>query len=166
MLVLCLSCCEKEVAYCCLANTTCLLIYKEHPPCCSRRPQKLNMAKSSDVPMSTNGIDSQDAIAHISKKKHFEEVGTTLKNVPAYTPRRLRVITIGAGFSGLTLAHKFQHQHPELRDMVDHTIYESRNELGGTWLVNTYPGVVCDVPSHIYVSESRPIYFKCLITQR
>lgn len=116
------------------------------------------MAKSSDVPMSTNGIESQDAIAYIGEKKHFEEVGTTLKNAPAYTPRRLRVITIGAGFSGLTLAHKFQHQHPELQGIVDHTIYESRNELGGTWLVNTYPGVVCDVPSHIYVRDPRPIY--------
>ncbi|GAM38806.1 hypothetical protein TCE0_033r09844 [Talaromyces pinophilus] len=114
------------------------------------------MAKSSDVPMSTNGIESQYATAHIGEKKHFEGVGTTLKNAPAYTPRRLRVITIGAGFSGLTLAHKFQHQHPELQGIVDHTIYESRNELGGTWLVNTYPGVVCDVPSHIYAFPFDP----------
>jgi hypothetical protein len=119
---------------------------------------KLSMVGSSDVPISTNGITSLDATAHIGEKKHVEEVGTTLNNVPAYTPRRLRVVTIGAGYSGLTLAHKFQHQHPELQDIIDHTIYESRSELGGTWLVNTYPGVVCDVPSHIYVSDSPTIY--------
>ena len=28
----------------------------------------------------------------------------------AFTPRKLRVVTIGAGFSGLLMAHKFQHR--------------------------------------------------------
>ena len=70
----------------------------------------------------------------------------------ALNPRKLRIITIGAGFSGLLIAHKFQHRFPELQDFVEHTIFEGRNDLGGTWLVNTYPGVQCDVPSHIYVS--------------
>ena len=70
----------------------------------------------------------------------------------ALNPRKLRIITIGAGFSGLLIAHKFQHRFPELQDFVEHTIFEGRNDLGGTWLVNTYPGVHCDVPSHIYVS--------------
>lgn len=42
----------------------------------------------------------------------------------AYTPRKLRVITIGAGFSGLVLAQKFQHRFPEMQDIVDHTMYE------------------------------------------
>ena len=70
----------------------------------------------------------------------------------ALNPRKLRIITIGAGFSGLLVAHKFQHRFPELQDFVEHTIFEGRSDLGGTWLVNTYPGVQCDVPSHIYVS--------------
>lgn len=78
-----------------------------------------------------------------------------LNNEPGYTPtRKLRVITIGAGYSGLTLAHKFQHQHPEMQDLIEHVIFESRDDVGGTWLVNTYPGVICDVPSHIYVRQS------------
>ena len=70
----------------------------------------------------------------------------------AYTPRKIRVITIGAGFSGLLIAHKFQHRFPELQEIVDHKIFEARKDIGGTWLVNTYPGVQCDVPAHIYVS--------------
>lgn len=70
----------------------------------------------------------------------------------AFTPRKIRVITIGAGFSGLMVAHKFQHAHPELQDIIEHKIFEARHDIGGTWLVNTYPGVQCDVPSHIYVS--------------
>jgi cation diffusion facilitator CzcD-associated flavoprotein CzcO len=76
---------------------------------------------------------------------------------PAYTPRKLRVVTIGAGYSGLTMAHKIQHQFPDLQDFIDHTIFEANNGVGGTWKVNTYPGVQCDVPSHIYVSHGHAL---------
>lgn len=71
----------------------------------------------------------------------------------AFTPtKKLRVVTIGAGFSGLILAHKLQHEHVnEMQDLVDHVIYESKDVVGGTWFNNTYPGVQCDVPSVIYV---------------
>jgi Predicted flavoprotein involved in K+ transport len=81
----------------------------------------------------------------------FKEHSVPFYDQYALNPRRLRIITIGAGFSGLVLAHKFQHAYPELQDFVDHTIFEGRSDIGGTWLVNTYPGVQCDVPSHIYV---------------
>lgn len=74
----------------------------------------------------------------------------------AFTPRKIRAITVGAGFSGLLMAHKFQHKYPEMRNIVEHKIFEARHDIGGTWLVNTYPGVQCDVPSHIYVSNSPP----------
>lgn len=82
----------------------------------------------------------------------LKEHSVPFYNQYALNPRKLRIITIGAGFSGLVLAHKFQHAYPELQDFVDHTIFEGRSDIGGTWLVNTYPGVQCDVPSHIYVS--------------
>ena len=81
-----------------------------------------------------------------------ESYAVPLNDQLAFTPRRLRVITVGAGFSGLLVAHKFQHRFPEMDAIIDHTIYEKRHEVGGTWLVNTYPGVQCAVPSHIYVS--------------
>ena len=29
-------------------------------------------------------------------------------------------------------------------------IYEKADRLGGTWRENSYPGVACDVPSHLY----------------
>lgn len=51
----------------------------------------------------------------------------------AYTPRKLKVFTIGAGFSGLLMAHKFQHRFPEMQDIVDHTLFEAHHEVGGTW---------------------------------
>lgn len=69
----------------------------------------------------------------------------------AYQPRKVKVFTIGAGFSGLIMAHKFQHRFPDMHDIVEHTIFEARSDVGGTWLVNNYPGVQCDVPAHIYV---------------
>lgn len=117
-----------------------------------------------------NGIDiaadtTPDLSAHAGDAQHLEDVSTDLKDLPAYTSRKLRVVTIGAGYSGLTLAHKFQHQHSDLSDVIDHTIYEVRSELGGTWLVNTYPGVVCDVPSHIYVRSSKAKELKEYIYQ-
>jgi cation diffusion facilitator CzcD-associated flavoprotein CzcO len=71
---------------------------------------------------------------------------------PAYSNRRLRIVTIGAGFSGLVLAQKIQHEFPDLQTFIDHTIFELQDDVGGTWKVNTYPGIQCDVPAHIYVS--------------
>lgn len=32
----------------------------------------------------------------------------------------------------------------------DVTVYEKADRIGGTWRENTYPGVACDVPSHLY----------------
>ena len=97
----------------------------------------------------SNGYDTNGVSKDQVDKHKF-----TLNNEYAYTPRKLRVITIGAGFSGLLMAHKFQHRFPEMQNYIEHTIFERHNELGGTWLVNTYPGVQCDVPSHIYVSTT------------
>jgi cation diffusion facilitator CzcD-associated flavoprotein CzcO len=74
----------------------------------------------------------------------------------AYTQRKLKVFTIGAGFSGLLMAHKFQHRFPEMQDTIEHTLYEAHHEVGGTWLVNNYPGVQCDVPAHIYAFPFDP----------
>ena len=100
----------------------------------------------------TNGVPPPSA--HINNTQHMAEVSIPLNNVFAFTPaKKLKVITIGAGYSGLTPAPKLQYQHPEMLDLIDHTIFEARGDIGGTWLVNTYPGVICDVPSHIYVSD-------------
>jgi hypothetical protein len=92
-----------------------------------------------------------------TSKSYYDTTSINQYSIPmneqlAFTPRKLRVITVGAGFSGLMMAHKFQHRFPDMDKIVQHTIFEKRSDVGGTWLVNTYPGVQCDVPSHIYVS--------------
>ena len=78
---------------------------------------------------------------------------------PFGTPtRRLRIVTIGAAVAGMGFAYKLQHEHKLTEEgvdgrespLVEHTIYEANEDIGGTWLVNTYPGVACDVPAHVY----------------
>jgi cation diffusion facilitator CzcD-associated flavoprotein CzcO len=70
-------------------------------------------------------------------------------NTTLRTPRKIRVICIGAGLAGLTLAYKIQHE-AQIEDFVDLAIYERQADVGGTWLANRYPGLTCDVPIHVY----------------
>jgi hypothetical protein len=111
----------------------------------------------ADVP-STNGLNgrpSTDELRRIVSETLTNDTPTDdpfkLSSQNAYAPRKVKVITIGAGFSGLLIAHKLQHRFPEMRDIVEHKIFEMRSDVGGTWLANHYPGVQCDVPAHIYV---------------
>jgi hypothetical protein len=46
--------------------------------------------------------------------------------------KRVKVISIGCGFSGLTLAQKIQHKY-KLDHIIEHVIYEKNSEIGGTW---------------------------------
>lgn len=57
----------------------------------------------------------------------------------AFTPRKLRVVCIGAGFSGLILAYKLKHERP--LDYLDFVVYEKNPEVAGAWWENVYPGV-------------------------
>ncbi|KAL2007466.1 hypothetical protein VTN00DRAFT_8904 [Thermoascus crustaceus] len=78
-----------------------------------------------------------------------------LKDEPAYSRRKLKIICVGAGYSGLTLAHKIKHEL-KLEDVIDFVIYEKNPEVGGTWFENRYPGVACDVPAHAYTFLFEP----------
>ncbi|KAF2661447.1 FAD/NAD(P)-binding domain-containing protein [Lophiostoma macrostomum CBS 122681] len=72
-----------------------------------------------------------------------------------YHPRKLRMVTIGGGISAMNLAHMLMHEK-KMDDVVEHVIYEANEVLGGTWWVNKYPGVACDVPAHIYTFPFEP----------
>jgi len=74
------------------------------------------------------------------------------RNQSAATQRRdLRIAIIGAGMSGILSA--IQLVEAGLDELV---IYEKADRLGGTWRENTYPGVACDVPSHLYCYSFEP----------
>jgi cation diffusion facilitator CzcD-associated flavoprotein CzcO len=65
--------------------------------------------------------------------------------------RRPRVVVIGAGMAGILSAIKLKEAG--LDDLV---VYEKDDGLGGTWRANTYPGIACDVPSHLYSYSFHP----------
>jgi cation diffusion facilitator CzcD-associated flavoprotein CzcO len=54
-------------------------------------------------------------------------------------------VVIGAGMAGILSAIKLQEA-----GYSDFTVYEKGDSVGGTWRENTYPGLSCDVPSHLY----------------
>ena len=57
----------------------------------------------------------------------------------------MRIAIIGSGASGIAAAYY-------LIDcgITDVTLFEKADQMGGTWRDNRYPGVACDVPSHLY----------------
>ncbi|MEQ8177762.1 MAG: NAD(P)/FAD-dependent oxidoreductase [Amphiplicatus sp.] len=62
-----------------------------------------------------------------------------------------RVAILGAGFSGMGMAIALKR-----RGLDNFAIYEKADEVGGTWRENIYPGVACDVPSHLYSFSYEP----------
>jgi cation diffusion facilitator CzcD-associated flavoprotein CzcO len=63
----------------------------------------------------------------------------------------LHVVIVGAGFSGLSVASRLRDFGEE-----DFLVLERGESVGGVWRDNTYPGVVCDVPSHLYSLSFAP----------
>jgi cation diffusion facilitator CzcD-associated flavoprotein CzcO len=64
-----------------------------------------------------------------------------------------RIAIIGAGFGGLGMLHALK-----TAGFSDVTVYEKRDDLGGVWRDNVYPGAACDVPSHLYSFSFAPGY--------
>lgn len=63
---------------------------------------------------------------------------TTRMHAPIHTEKRIRVICIGAGASGLLVAYKLQ-KHFQNYSL---TLYEKNEAVAGTWWENRYPGYV------------------------
>ena len=58
--------------------------------------------------------------------------------------RKIDVVVVGAGFSGLYLLHRLRSSG------FSAVVYEKADQLGGTWHWNRYPGARCDIPSLQY----------------
>ncbi|MGE0824573.1 MAG: flavin-containing monooxygenase [Candidatus Binatia bacterium] len=63
----------------------------------------------------------------------------------------LRIVIIGAGMAGILSAIKLREA-----GYTNFIIYEKSAALGGTWHENTYPGLACDVPAHLYTYSFEP----------
>jgi len=73
----------------------------------------------------------------------------TRADVP--TRSGLRCLVIGAGMSGILSAIRLREA-----GLDDFAVYEKADRLGGTWRENSYPGLACDVPSHLYSYSFAP----------
>ncbi|KAH7032597.1 uncharacterized protein B0I36DRAFT_240445 [Microdochium trichocladiopsis] len=71
---------------------------------------------------------------------------------PIHAERHVRVITVGAGASGLLMAYKLQKHF----NNYSFVCYEKNPAVSGTWYENKYPGCACDVPSHNYTWSFEP----------
>ena len=63
----------------------------------------------------------------------------------------VEVAIVGAGFAGIGAAIQLQRAGRE-----SFVVLEKAQALGGTWRDNTYPGVACDIPSHLYSFSFSP----------
>ncbi|MCO5552799.1 hypothetical protein L7F22_006316 [Adiantum nelumboides] len=88
--------------------------------------------------------------------KGAEYIGTELQErdfIPKFTKSLasllamadVEVLIIGAGFSGICMAIKLLQA-----GNTNFVVLEKHADLGGTWLLNRYPGCKCDIPSHLY----------------
>ncbi|EXK33823.1 hypothetical protein FOMG_11052 [Fusarium oxysporum f. sp. melonis 26406] len=76
----------------------------------------------------------------------------TLKDTPVENQRPMRVVIIGAGFSGIYSTIRMTQR---LRN-IDLTVYEMNEETSGVWWLNRYPGLACDIPSYCYQFSFAP----------
>ncbi|KAH6867791.1 hypothetical protein B0T10DRAFT_596336 [Thelonectria olida] len=60
--------------------------------------------------------------------------------------RHKKVIIIGAGFGGIGMACQLKRK----LGCTDFCLMERQSGIGGTWWINTYPGIACDIPSPFY----------------
>ena len=75
--------------------------------------------------------------------KEVDDVAYAISRLPLGAPRALKVICVGAGFSGLAFAREV-----EIGNLpnVSLTVYEKNASVGGTWYENRYPGYLISTP--------------------
>jgi hypothetical protein len=111
----------------------------------SPEPQDVGQVEGGSVQTKrANGIPPAESHENSG---YVKRITIPLNKTYAFTFRkRLRIVAIGPGYSGMMLAQKLQHKYAEEMDqIVEHIIYEARDSVGGTWAVNTYPGVKGEV---------------------
>ena len=82
-----------------------------------------------------------------------EEIGAVSRDVDIPNPPaadEFRAVIVGGGLSGLCAGIKLKAAG------IAFTILDKNDELGGTWLENTYPGCAVDTPSHLYSFSFAP----------
>ncbi|KAF5988509.1 sterigmatocystin biosynthesis monooxygenase stcW [Fusarium coicis] len=73
-----------------------------------------------------------------------DDVAYALSQLSLFTPRPIKIVAVGAGLSGLAIAHAVE---AGLLPGAELTIYEKNAGIGGTWFENR---CACDIPAHNY----------------
>ncbi|EFW99824.1 flavin-binding monooxygenase [Grosmannia clavigera kw1407] len=105
----------------------------------------VNDILSTQVPVAQErsinpALAARIAARHTPKQKTWRE------------DRPVTIIVIGAGIGGTTTAVLLSQKVPN----ATITVYDRLDKIGGTWAANVYPGVRCDVPSHVYQLSFEP----------
>jgi len=66
-------------------------------------------------------------------------------------PTERDILIVGCGFAGLGMGMRLLRS-----GRTDFLVLERADDVGGTWRDNHYPGIACDVPSHLYSFSFRP----------
>lgn len=102
------------------------------------------MSSPPPIPILNNGGPTQTTIPNGLPNDTTTETHSQLniKDTPVENFRKMRVVVIGAGFSGIYLGVPI----PQRLRNVELAIYEKNDDVGGTWYENRYPGCACDIP--------------------
>lgn len=106
---------------------------------------------------SVNGSEDLRSIPIVSNHDTNKLAGVVIQNLttnqiksdleykvsetPLGTIKEVKIITLGAGASGINMAYQVKRH---LRN-VTHVVYEKNESIGGTWFENRYPGCKCDI---------------------
>ncbi|KAH8590837.1 hypothetical protein B0O99DRAFT_654712 [Bisporella sp. PMI_857] len=102
---------------------------------------------------SIDAVNGNFSSQELSENYSSEEAPPyVIKNEPIGTLRRVRIVTIGAGVSGINMIRTLNLNTSNF----EHIVYEKNSEVGGTWFENRYPGCRCDIPSHNYQFSHTP----------
>lgn len=95
-----------------------------------------------------SGLANGDADRHHAEHHGPTENGAVespqsiVKDAPVENFRPMKVVVIGAGFSGIYCGVRI----PQRLRNVELCIYEKNPDVGGSWYENRYPGCACDIP--------------------
>ena len=115
-------------------------------------PQELLSKSGQNVKVTPLG--SQQTNGHaLQKELEVNTIDDVSKSDQLFgSKRKLKVVVIGAGVSGLNFFKRAEEQGENLEIVC----YEKNSDIGGTWLENRYPGCACKLPSATVFSANSP----------
>lgn len=134
-------------------NTTPLTVLQYSVRSANSTPQSRTSDSSFPKVKSRMGSigSNQDGQEQVSPSNNTK-TPYVIKEEPIGTLRRVRIVTIGAGVSGINLIRTLKLHTSNF----EHVVYEKNPDIGGTWYENRYPGLRCDIPSHNYQFSHTP----------